>query len=1091
MQNGNMLKILIFRYLIIFVFFFGYIYPSKASDTLALMHDYSEENTFIKHKSFSESTTSDQRNIYNSSENSLSKPQNTDPFTTYVERSLVFYNSRQRDSAAYYINLAHQNRHNTNRKTASFADYLFISGSLYARTNIPIAKKFLVESLHCRLAIDSLNSDILFRTYNNLGVISNLEQNYREALSYYFHANDISTHYNLSINPSSLFYLQENIGICYKKLNNDDSARVYLKKVIRMGSTLKEEHSNSIANAYINLGWIETNNEKYALAAKYYDSAQYMLSITVEPNTEHQFLLYQNYGTNCLLTGKLQKAEQYFNLALSKATGSSRQSYKTEEVRLNLANIYLSTQDFEKAISQYRMILSSKDKALRLKAIRNIARTFEKMDRTDSASYYHEQIINKTIEGNYTSHESALNHLYYGYFLVKNNLKLDQAIAELQKAANYFIQNKDTISRDLAECYINMGIYYTNQNNDIKGISHLFMSLNILQNAQKNYDLEINKSENDSKAIRVYYHLGSIYLKKYFIQKNDSLLLLSHSYLKRAIELLENFRYSLSSDETKMNITARARSIYNKEVLCLLELNKLFKENDYLNEAFIMAEKSKASTLLEAIRQNEIKNQLKQMDTLLRLENTLKIQASALQQKLNIEKEKTIADSSLIQEYIEKLYGLTDKADSINETIISAVKENQINTTTDILHPDSILGKMDSTSCLLEYVLSDSLMHTFIFADNMLYVESQLIDSNFTQHLTNFRQKTIRFPGQDALNELNSFNESAYYLYKKLIPDKISENPNIKKIIIIPDEDLAYLAFDALSKTNPEDKPGSFRLLHYMIRDYNIGYDYLASLHFKNIRNSTKKEANKGIIAMAPEYPTKKESGLVEFNHLKWVKAEVDSIGDLFDADIFTGKHATKSNFLNKASDYAILHFAMHAVADEDNPLNSHLVFYNGDTSLDFRLHVYEIYHQILSAKLAVLSSCNTGFGKLEKGEGIISLARSFAYAGIPSTIMALWEIEDKPGFQVIISFYNNLRQGYPSDEALRTAKLNFLNSANNLLAHPYFWAAYVPVGEPVKFDKQLFIKTQYNYILHYILTGILFLIVAFLILRYRRKAKR
>ena len=58
-------------------------------------------------------------------------------------------------------------------------------------------------------------------------------------------------------------------------------------------------------------------------------------------------------------------------------------------------------------------------------------------------------------------------------------------------------------------------------------------------------------------------------------------------------------------------------------------------------------------------------------------------------------------------------------------------------------------------------------------------------------------------------------------------------------------------------------------------------------------------------------------------------------------------------------------------------------------------LHTYEIYNLELKGELAVLSACSTGDGKLQKGEGVISLARAFTYAGIPSVVMTLWDVED------------------------------------------------------------------------------------------------
>lgn len=100
------------------------------------------------------------------------------------------------------------------------------------------------------------------------------------------------------------------------------------------------------------------------------------------------------------------------------------------------------------------------------------------------------------------------------------------------------------------------------------------------------------------------------------------------------------------------------------------------------------------------------------------------------------------------------------------------------------------------------------------------------------------------------------------------------------------------------------------------------------------------------------------------------------------------------------------------------------------------------------NARMAVLSSCKTGFGKLMKGEGVMSLARGFMYAGCPSIIMTLWEVSDKSGAKLMQDFYQSLIKGKSKAKALQEAKLNFLKKADNLKANPYFWSTYVIIGD-------------------------------------------
>ena len=101
-----------------------------------------------------------------------------------------------------------------------------------------------------------------------------------------------------------------------------------------------------------------------------------------------------------------------------------------------------------------------------------------------------------------------------------------------------------------------------------------------------------------------------------------------------------------------------------------------------------------------------------------------------------------------------------------------------------------------------------------------------------------------------------------------------------------------------------------------------------------------------------------------------------------------------------------------------------------------------------LNAKMVVLSSCNTGMGKKFSSEGIVSLARSFLFAGSQSVVMAMWEVEDKSGTQIVESFYNNLRHYQSKSTALRKARLKYLENASQSTTPPYYWASLVIYGD-------------------------------------------
>jgi CHAT domain-containing protein len=212
------------------------------------------------------------------------------------------------------------------------------------------------------------------------------------------------------------------------------------------------------------------------------------------------------------------------------------------------------------------------------------------------------------------------------------------------------------------------------------------------------------------------------------------------------------------------------------------------------------------------------------------------------------------------------------------------------------------------------------------------------------------------------------------------------------------------------------------------------------------------------LLAFAPDYKTdnpelsKYRSGMDYRSRLfplPGAKDEVESLSKFFHSNVFMNESATESKFKQLAPNYSIIHLAMHTIIDNKNPMYSKLAFsHSNDSSNDGLLNTYEIYNLQLKARLAVLSSCNSGNGQFSRGEGVMSLARAFIYAGCPSIVMSLWEIEDHSGADIIKNFYNQLNRGKSTDESLRLAKLKFLETADPLTAHPYFWAGYVTIGD-------------------------------------------
>ena len=190
---------------------------------------------------------------------------------------------------------------------------------------------------------------------------------------------------------------------------------------------------------------------------------------------------------------------------------------------------------------------------------------------------------------------------------------------------------------------------------------------------------------------------------------------------------------------------------------------------------------------------------------------------------------------------------------------------------------------------------------------------------------------------------------------------------------------------------------------------------------------------------------------------------EVNEITKIYHGKRFIGDNATESNFKKDAAKYDIIHMAMHTALNDKNPMYSELIFSAPDNKKeDGLLHTFEIYGMKIPANLVVLSGCNTGAGQVHQGEGILSLARSFVYAGSASLILTQWSVADKASSILMNSFYENLSKKETKDVALQQAKLSYLQNTDPLKSHPFYWAAYENFGD----TRPIYYRSKNEYII-------------------------
>jgi len=293
-------------------------------------------------------------------------------------------------------------------------------------------------------------------------------------------------------------------------------------------------------------------------------------------------------------------------------------------------------------------------------------------------------------------------------------------------------------------------------------------------------------------------------------------------------------------------------------------------------------------------------------------------------------------------------------------------------------------------------------------------------------------------------------------------------------LYIVPDAALHHLPFEILPAT---DKSGRQR---YLVETCPIVYAGSVTLLLGPPRATVDRAGpGPGLVAFgdpstaavtpgADGVPATSR-GPVPVGALPHARAEVEQIARRFpDARTFVGEEATEHRFYEEGSRARMLHVAAHAFVDEVHPEFSGIVLASAGSGAteDGMVQAFEVMGQRFDLDLVVLSACETGQGRLERGEGLIGLARAFQLAGARNLVVSLWKVDDAATAAFMDAFYARLAAGEAPAAALRGAKLELVAGGRNAGAvagseargvvatprqerhtAPSTWAAFVLLG--------------------------------------------
>ena len=743
---------------------------------------------------------------------------------------------------------------------------------------------------------------------------------------------------------------------------------------------------------------------------------------------------------------------------------------------------------------------------------------------------------NKDILGDYINnyHQLINCYNYFGQldsseYYVKKALKLNQSFpyrittTYINYSRLFLTQKKYSNAKEYALKAISKGLEaYGTKNKFISVAYNILSDINISQNNYKkalintqkaleaisidfsnskgvsNPDLAkvLNKGELLSTLGRKLNILKQLYQQESPLVTGNDIF----ATAKLTAEALEQMNRKMKDVNSKRgSLDRQALPLFEAAISSALDVANKTGNKAYINEAFMLSERSKSMLMADAM-QGAMASSLGGIpDSLLKkLDDLQEAFADAEKQRFEA---KTAGDTDKEKEMEAVVFDCKHHLNLLEHSLEEQYpKYKTLKMKSSVASVTDIQDALSPNTTFIEYFEGENDIYAFAINKKEVSVEVIPKEEDFKLNIFSFQKSLMdikAFTAQPGI-VYNAFIKKSYYFYSKLIENAIKEHVKTERLIIVPDGQLGYLPFEVLiSESMPLLKQGTdqgadFSKLPYLVRDYKVSYNYSGTLL---IAQQAKKGniINGNILALAPSYastatPNWREKREVDLRktliELPGAIDEVTKLEELYSGQFYVGQEANESIFKDCAPKHGILHLAMHGLVDQKDPEYSGLALTEDQSKEeDNFLYAYEIKQLGLQAGLVVLSACETGIGKYQRGEGVVSIGRGFMYAGAPSLLMTLWSLNDQSGAVIIEQFYKNLSEGMEKDEAIRQAKLFYLDNYPSEYTHPFMWAAFVQVGDYSSI--QINHKSNWNY---YIIGAVVSLLLFLLLMLKTRK---
>jgi CHAT domain-containing protein/tetratricopeptide (TPR) repeat protein len=949
-----------------------------------------------------------------------------------------------------------------NIKPSDEVERLNISLKSYLVADDMINAKSTVEKLMQKIASKNIGESILSESYYLIGIYHLKSGSVNSAVYYLKLCVSIKEKKKeYDVRYAKAIY---NLSVAFTKIGDMYEFKNYAVKSIEVGKKVYGESSPELLDSYLSLVSALIYMTEYEQALSNANFAVNMAIMNPDTTTpEYLAGLYTNIGLchnklgdpskakiyfdkveSIYLNYKLEKNDNYINLMNFMAktyhlVGLEKESGEYYQRGVTLAISRNSLLAFD-LINAYSVFLANNNEKKKGEALLKNAIDRAKTTYTLNPRIYYEVLF------------------YYANYLQEYQIDVKKSIKFYDECLEYLRMNEHN-----SFFKINLYIGYSNALKDegkYEKALGIIESLLIPDSENKRID---ENYENPSAASLIpdltslsilklkYNILWNIYKKEPSLETLEA----ASNTSELIVSLLDKVRVNINEDESRIILGNKYRDSYINAIHDFYLLYNKTSDRRFLEKAFEYSEKSKVADLLASTRELKA-TQFHVPPETGNLEQELQKEISLYNARISEAAYSENPDTILIVNLKENLLKATQKRDSLILVFEKqypdyyALKYN-----THVIDINKIPEVVGDDVNYMNYVVADTVLYTFVVNRKHQQLFAFPVDSSFYNEIKKFRNLlSMPLSSDNASLKLKEFQSSGYKLHKILI-EPIRSFLISDKLLISPDNILSYLPFETIPESPENQKNLSYKDLNYLMNNFDISYAYSATFMTESVKKGN--IGSNKLIAFAPDYPESidirsvlmsRQAGMGTLNDLPFARQEAEYVSDITNGKLFENSEAKESIYKKESGRYDIIHLAMHTLLNDKDPMHSRLIFsQKNDPSEDGYLNTYEIYGIPLKAKMVVLSSCNTGTGQLSSGEGILSLARGFLFSGSQSVVMSMWEIEDKSGTQIVEMFYKNLKKGYPKSIALKKARIAFLDNADMLRSHPYFWSSLVVYG--------------------------------------------